>query len=219
MTFSWPSFLAAVTRASIPPKSSAEVAVLASVAPLELLLSLPESDGGEHADTAAAALSATRVTSDVRILTRPPKYWRCPWPGHASTVRADGPLRQTRTGGDSRRGGGYSRPRDRGPIRCRVPLLRPAPDRARRDAVPAGDHRGRVDVRGRGRRAEPDLPAGRPRGDPAAHRRGDARHRALPAARPPRPAAPDHRRPRGVGQRPVRRARPAQERQHLRRRR
>ena len=38
-----------------------------------------------------------------------------------------------------------------------------------------------------------------PGGDPAADRRGDARHRALPAARPPRPAAPDHRRPGGVG--------------------
>ena len=75
--------------------------------------------------------------------------------------------------------------------------------------------RGRLDLRGR----RADVPAGRPRGDPAADRRGDARHHPLPAARAPRPAAQDHRRPRGVGQRPVRRARPAQERQHLRRRR
>ena len=104
-------------------------------------------------------------------------------------------------------------------FRTRVPLLRPAADRARRDAVPAGHDRGRVDVRGCRRRAEPDLPPGRARGDPAADRRGDARHRALPAPGAPRAAAPDHRRPGGVGERPLRRARPAQERQHLRGRR
>ena len=105
--------------------------------------------------------------------------------------------------------------RSAGPVRSRVPLLRPAADRRRRHAVPAGDHRGRLDVRGE----RPDVPPGRARGDPAADRRGDARHRPLPAAGPPGPAAADHRRPRGLGQRPLRRARPAQERQHLRRRR
>ena len=103
--------------------------------------------------------------------------------------------------------------------RARVPPLRPAADRAGRHAVPAPHHRGGLHVRGRGRRAHPDLPAGRPGGDPPAHRRGDARHRPLPAPGPPGAAAADHRRPRVVGQRPVRGARPAQERQHLRGRR
>ena len=47
------------------------------------------------------------------------------------------------------------------------------PTGAGRHAVPAGHHRGRLDLRGR----RADLPPGRPRGDPAADRRGDARHR------------------------------------------
>ena len=111
---------------------------------------------------------------------------------------------------------GVGRPAYRGgEHRARVPLLRPAPDRRRRHAVPAGDHRGGLDLRGR----RADVPQGRPRGDPAAHRRGDARHQPLPAAGSPGPAAQDHRRPGGVRQRPLRRARPAEERQHLRRRR
>ena len=57
MTLSAPSFLAAASRAAIPPKASAEVAVLASTAPDE-----PEaagvassSLGGEQATTVAAA--------------------------------------------------------------------------------------------------------------------------------------------------------------------
>ena len=71
---------------------------------------------------------------------------------------------------------------------------------------------------GRGGRAA-HVPRGRPRGAAAADRDGDARHRALPAPGAPGPAAPDPRRPRGQRQRPVRRARPAEERQHRRRRR
>ena len=103
--------------------------------------------------------------------------------------------------------------------RPRVPLLRPPPDlrvqRSRGDALPADHHRGRVDRRGGGTH----VPHRRARGDPPAHRGGDARHQPLPPPGSPRAAAQDHRRPRGVRQRPLRRARPAQERQHLRRRR
>ena len=57
------------------------------------------------------------------------------------------------------------------------------------------------------------------RGADAADPDGDARHRAPAAAGPPRAAARDPRRPGGLGQRSVRRARAAQEREHRRRRR
>src|SRR6476661_6417049 len=57
MTLSAPSFLAAATRASIPPKASAEVAVFASAAPDEPEAAGVESSslGGEQATTVAAA--------------------------------------------------------------------------------------------------------------------------------------------------------------------
>src|SRR3954466_5292985 len=138
MTLSWPSFWAAFTRASIPPTSSAEVALFASVPPLELLLSLPESDGGEHAAIAVAALSATRATNQLRILTRPPVSWRRRNPGHVSTVRPDGPSSRTliaptrvvhrddRWAAEGWRPRAYPQPRDRGATRSPVPLLRPA---------------------------------------------------------------------------------------------
>ena len=94
-------------------------------------------------------------------------------------------------------------------------LHRAAAPRPGRHALPAPDRGGRVDGRG----GRPQLPPGRARGAHAPHPRGVPRHRALVAPRPPPPAAPHPRRPRGIGQRPVRRARPAEERQHRRRRR
>ena len=98
----------------------------------------------------------------------------------------------------------------------RVRLRGPAAARRRRHAVPAADHRGGVDVRGRaaGRFLEVEPEALRLLTDEAMH---DIAHYLRPAHLAA--AAPDHRRPGGLRQRPVRRARPAQERQHRRRRR
>ena len=80
--------------------------------------------------------------------------------------------------------------------------------------LPAGVDRGGVHHRGRG----PEVLEGRAGGADPAHVGGHARHQPLPALRPP-PAAPQHpRRPRGLGQRPLRGNRAAPERQHRGRR-
>ena len=87
-------------------------------------------------------------------------------------------------------------------------LHRDVPAGPRRDGVPARLDRRRLHLRDpRGH-----VSQGRARGDPRAHRGCDARHRPLPPAGPPPTAAQHPRRPRGIRQRPVRRARPPQER-------
>ena len=93
---------------------------------------------------------------------------------------------------------------------ARVRVHRSAPPGRGHHPVPAGDRRGCLHLRGR----RPHVPQGRAGGAAQAGRRGDARHLALPAPGPPRAAAPDHRRPRGLAQRQVRRAGPAEEREH-----
>ena len=98
------------------------------------------------------------------------------------------------------------------------------PEFAYQDLLPIGhdetpyrlaDHRRRVHVRHPGG----PLRQGRARGAHAPHPAGDARHRPPPAARAPPAAAQHPRRPRGLAQRPLRRPRPAEERQHRGRRR
>ena len=92
-------------------------------------------------------------------------------------------------------------------------LLPLGPDDTR---VPPADHRRRVDGRG----GRPPLPAGRAGGAHARWRREamrDIAHLLRPATSQQLRGHP--RRSRGVGQRPLRRARPAEERQHRRRRR
>src|SRR5262245_41275224 len=98
--------------------------------------------------------------------------------------------------------------------RAGVRVPGPPPDRGGRDALPPAHHRRRVhlrDARGPFRQGR----AGRAHiADPGS----DARHRPPAPARPP-PAAADHpRRSRGLSQRPLRRPRPVEERQHRRRR-
>ena len=93
---------------------------------------------------------------------------------------------------------------------ARVRLHRSAPHGRGHHAVPPGDLRGREHLRGR----RPHVPQGRAGGAAQARRRGHARHPALPAPGPPRPAAPHPRRPRGQSPTTVRRARPAEEREH-----
>ena len=104
-------------------------------------------------------------------------------------------------------------------VRCRrrdrVRVHRAAAPRPRRDDLPARVLRRHRQLHGR----RPPLPHGRARGAHRLTRAGHARDRPLPAARPPRPAAPHPRRSRGLGQRPLRRPRPAEERLHLGRRR
>src|SRR4051794_16202913 len=63
MTLSSPSFLAALTRASIPPRSSADLAEAALLEPEPLSLSF---SGGEHAATPATASEAARVSAGRR---------------------------------------------------------------------------------------------------------------------------------------------------------
>src|SRR5881227_771217 len=70
MTFSVPSAFAALTRASIPPRSAAEVAVAALLSPL-----LPESLDPQAARVSAAARAATAVR-DVRRRTVSSNSWR-----------------------------------------------------------------------------------------------------------------------------------------------
>src|SRR4051794_20911458 len=62
MTLSWPSFLAAATRASMPPRSAALVAV-AAVPAAELASAF--FSGGEQA-AMATTVPAARVTATVR---------------------------------------------------------------------------------------------------------------------------------------------------------
>ena len=98
--------------------------------------------------------------------------------------------------------------------RVRVPgaAARRAP---RRHALPAAHDRRR-------RRSRPAAAASSrssPRPSPLLTQAGHARHRPPAAPRPPAAAAQHPRRPRGVGQRPLRGPRAAEERRHRRRRR
>ena len=100
--------------------------------------------------------------------------------------------------------------------RERLQLPGPAAPRAGRHLLPA-PHRGpRL---ARSRPAASASCGSSPRRLTLLTTRGDARHRPPLPARPPRPAGRHPRRPRGVGQRPLRRPRAAEERQHLGRRR
>ena len=70
MTLSAPSFLAAATRASMPPRSAADFAVLASEPPPDAEPPEPLSVGGEHATIALA-----RIPVAARTPARRPKWW------------------------------------------------------------------------------------------------------------------------------------------------
>src|SRR4051794_34759607 len=96
MTFSSPSFLAAATSASTPPRSAAEVAVAASLSlPPELPPSEPQAASARTVDSAATALSVVRnrtgllqVEGRVPPTTVGPRAHGRPDCGRSRTARA-----------------------------------------------------------------------------------------------------------------------------------
>ena len=132
-----------------------------------------------------------------------------------TTTMPDGPVRRRPPAVGARAVGAGRRP-VRSRIDDRVRSLRaPARRPPRRHAVPAADHRRRRHVRGR----RTPVPQGRARGAHPAHPQAmrDIAHLLRPGHLAQLRRHP--RRPRGLGQRPLRRPRAAEERRHRRRRR
>src|SRR4051794_35504928 len=81
MMFSAPSFLAAATRASMPPRSAADFALPAATAPPDeaapdpLLVVVPVLLGGAHAETASAAPTTRPVKRARRVVVTSCLLW------------------------------------------------------------------------------------------------------------------------------------------------